>query len=191
MTDNTNATEDLELYDDAKAEFPSKYDLKDRLVAIWVTGKEGSRAGQEGKTYPWIETITLVLDDPEGKTGWDGMVKNEHGDMVETLVPPVEDEGPARLDNFQWSATGIVTRLQPRLKLKDKKTDAPIYRPMIGRINERRSTVRGRNNPWSIAEKTPEDLATIQKYADKIRAITAEVKATREGGSTSDTNDFE
>ena len=75
--------------------------------------------------------------------------------------------------------------------LKDKKTDAPIYRPMIGRINERRSTVRGRNNPWSIAEKTPEDLATIQKYADKIRAITAEVKATREGGSTSDTNDFE
>lgn len=182
MTDTTSTTEDLELFDNAKQEFPSKYDLRDRLVAIWVTGKKGERPGQKGESYPWVETVTLVMDDPNGTQDWDGMVKNEDGDLVETLVPSVVAEGPTRLNNFQWSAGGPVSRLEPRIMLKDKKTDAPIYRPLIGRINERKSTQKGRNNPWGIATCTEDEMKYIsENFADKLRAITIEVKGLREG----------
>jgi hypothetical protein len=191
VTDTNTPTEDLELYDEAKQEFPSKFDLKDRLVAIWVTGKKGTRPAQNGgDPYPWVETITLVLDDPNGVQDWDGRVKNENKDWVETLIPSVVQEGPARLDNFQYSQGGLTARLLPRITLKDKQTDAPIYRPMIGRINERPGQ-KGKNPPWGIATPTDEDKATAQKYADKIKAITLEVKALREGGSTSDEAAFE
>lgn len=187
----TDTNEDLELFDDAKAEFPDKCDLRDRLVAIWVTGKHGTRPPQSGgEPYPWYETYTLVLDDPNGATDWDGMVKDEHGDMRETLVESTE-EGPVLLKKFQWSASGLATRLEPRLTLKDKKTEAPIYRPMIGRINERRSTVKGRNNPWSIAEPTEADRDVARAHGAKIKAITAEIKALREGGSSTDDSAFD
>lgn len=179
-----------DLYDDAKQEFPTKYDMKDRLVAIWVTGKKGERPGANGKSYGWAETITLVLDDPNGVLDWDGQVKNEDGDWVETLVPSVVVEGPARLEKFQWSAGGIFSRLEPRITLRDKQTDQPIYRPMIGRINERKSTTKGQNNPWSIATPTDTDKATANRFEDKIRAITLEVKAMREG-SGSDSEAFD
>lgn len=183
MTDTASTTEDLELFDNAKQDFPSKYDLRDRLVAIWVTGKQGTRPGQNGgEPYPWVETVTLVMDDPGGVQDWNGLVKNEDGDLVETLVPSVVAEGPARLDRFQWSAGGIATRLLPRITLKDKQTDQPIYRPYIGRINERKSTQKGRNNPWGIATCTEDEMKYIsENFADKLRAITIEVKGLREG----------
>lgn len=187
MTDTVNSTtEDLELFDEAKQEFPSKYDMRDRLVAIWVTGKQGTRPGQNGgDPYPWVDTITLVLDDPNGAQDWDGMVKNEDGDRVETLVPSVAQEGPARLDNFQWSAGGLTARLLPRITLKDGKTGVPVYRPMIGRINERKSTQKGRNNPWGIATPTEAEAAYVREnFSDQLRAITLEVKAMREGAGS-------
>lgn len=178
----TDTTEDLELFDNATVDFPSKHDLKDRLVAIWVTGKQGTRPGQNGEPYPWVETVTLVLDDPKGVQDWDGQCKNEDGDLVDSLVPSVVQEGPARLDKFQWSAGGIATRLLPRITLKDKKTDQPIYRPMIGRIDERKSQTKGKNNPWSIVPATPEEMEFVKaNFMDKIRSITIEVKGIREG----------
>jgi len=187
MTD-TNTTEDLELFDEARKEFPSKYDLKDRLVAIWVTGKTGTEKG-ENSDYTWVETITLVLDDPKGVKDWNGKVKNENGDTVDTLVAPVHDTTPQRMDAFRWSAGGFVARLKPRINLKDSNTGLPIYRPMIGRVDEK--VVKGKANPWTILEPTDADKVTARKFADQIRAITLEVKAMREGGSTSDTEAFE
>lgn len=181
----TDTEEDMQLFDNAASTFPSKYDLKDRLVAIWVTGKHGTRPGSGGsKAYDWVETITLVLDNPKGVAAedWDGLVKNEDGDMVESLVPAVNPGEPGRLDNFQYSQGGLAVRLKPRINLKDPKTGHPIYRPMIGRINERKSTQKGQNNPWSIAPATEDEMAYItQNFMEQIRAVTIEVKGMREG----------
>ena len=54
MTDTTNTTEDLELFDEATEEFPGKEDLKDRLVAIWVTNRHNTRVdtAPNSKPYP-------------------------------------------------------------------------------------------------------------------------------------------
>lgn len=179
----TDAMEDLELFDEAKQEFPGKEDLRDRLVAIWLTGKHGTRKGADSD-YDWYETITLVLDDPNGTQDWDERTKVD-GDYRETLVKSVVKHGPQRLDSFQYSQTGLTARMKPRLNMKDDN-DIPVYRPMIGRINERKSTQKGRSNPWSIATPTDDDKATARKYADRIRAITMEVKALREGSGSDD-----
>lgn len=156
MTDTQ--TEDLELFDDAKTEFPAKEDLKDRLVAIWVTGKQGERkSAATGKSYGWVETITLVLDDgPDGTSYTD-------------LVPA----GIQRLDNFQWSAAGLFSRLSQRIVNGKPKT----FKPMLGRINSRKNSVRGMADAWSISEPTEADRATAVKNADLIRKITAELQA--------------
>jgi hypothetical protein len=175
----TDTTEDLELFDNTTTEFPSKYDLKDRLVAVWVTGKHGVEKGTD-KPYEWVETITIALDDPKGVQDWDEMVKNKEKDLVPTLVPSVVQNGPHRLDALRWSTTGTVTRLKPRIDLKDKKTQEPVYRPLIGRVDE--MVAKQGSNPWTFKPATPEDLAYIREnFADLIRKTTIEVKGKREG----------
>jgi hypothetical protein len=172
VTDTNTPTEDLELFDEAKEEFPSKEDLKDRLVAIWVTGKQGERKSDipGNKSYEWIETITLVLDDgPDGSSFTD-------------LVPAA----PQRLDAFQLSFSGATARLKPRINLRGKDGQ-PSYKPMIGRVNSRKNKVKGMSDSWSIASPTPEEAAFVTaNHADRLRAITAEVKAMREGTGSDD-----
>lgn len=156
MTD----TEDLELFDDAKTEFPAKEDLKDRLVAIWVTGKTGERKSPAtGKTYGWVETITLVLDD------------GPNGASITDLVP----NAPQTLDNFQWSAAGLYSRLSQRVQGGKPKT----FKPMVGRINSRKNAVKGMADAWSIAEPTDEDRAVARAHADLIRSISAKLQETQ------------
>lgn len=159
-------TDDLELFDDAKTEFPAKEDLKDRLVAIWATGKTGERkSAATGKSYGWVETITLVLDD-----GPDGSSSTE-------LVPAA----PQKLDNFQWSAAGLYSRLSQRVQGGKPKT----FKPMLGRINSRKNSVRGMADAWSISEPTDEDKAIAVKNADLLRKISAELQAAQQASDES------
>lgn len=163
MTDTTNtvAPED-EFFDSATSEFPAKEDLKDRLVAIWNTGKEGTRVSQAtNKPYPYVETITLVLDD--GPDGY--QAKRADGDP--NLVPSVAAEGPQRLDGFQWSASGLYARVSKR-KVGD--------RPMIGRINSRKNAIKGMADAWSIAEMTEDDRVIARKHVGLFKEITAELQ---------------
>jgi hypothetical protein len=191
MTTDTSTTTgdsgDLELWDDAKAEFANKFDLKDRLCLIWVTGKHGTRRGENG-TYDWYETYTLVLDDPNGTTGWDGMVfDGDKREQRESLVPSVSVAGPVLLENFQFSYSGAVARLRPRVDdtgatvtsgaEKTVNGKPKNFRPMLGRINSRPNSKKGMAPPFGIAEPTPEDKAVAAKYRDKIAEVSKMVEA--------------
>lgn len=157
----TDQKED-EFFDSATSEFPAKEDLKDRLVAIWNTGKEGTRTSQAtGKSYPWVETVTLVLDD--GPQGWNAV----RWDGEANLVPSVATDGPQRLDGFQWSAAGIYSRASKR----------PIGgKPMIGRINSRKNSVKGMADAWSISEMTDEDKDIARKHLGLFHQIADEIQ---------------
>lgn len=164
-----------EFYDDANEEFASKEDLKDRLVAVWVTGKTGQRRNADGKSYGYVETITMALDDgPE----WTG--KRADG------TPNLVGLAPAQLDNFQWSTEGMVARLTPRINLKDGAGE-PNYKPMVGRINSRKNKVKGRSDSWSIAAPTEDDKVFLRKpeITAQLQRVTAEVKALREAAADS------
>jgi hypothetical protein len=165
---DAGATEALELFDDVPETFPSKFDLRDRLVLVWVTGVHGIRKGEKDD-YPYEETITLVVDD--GPFGWQAEVMNtDTGSMQPNLVPSVAEEGPQKLANFQWSATGVVSRLSPR---REAKTN----RPMVGRVNSKPNKQRGRAAPWGIASATPEEKALAAQVAGPLVAqICAEVE---------------
>ena len=150
-----------EFFDSATSEFPAKEDLKDRLVAIWYTGKQGKRKSEvDGSSYPYCETVTLVLDD--GPQGWTGTRANGEPN----LVPSVAEHGPQRLDGFQWSATGIYTRAVKR----------PIGgKPMCGRINSKKNSRKGLADAWSIAECTDEDFSILRQHVPLFREIAADM----------------
>lgn len=173
-------SDDLELFDDAKSDFPSKWDLKDRLVLVWVTGKSGSRKGENG-SYDWVDTYTLVIDDgPE----WTGKVFD--GDKQtnrDPLVVSVADAGPQLLKNFQYSFAGMVARLKPRISADGKPET---YKPLLGRINSRPNAKKGMAPPFSIADPTDADKAIARQYADNIREVTEAVKAAVSGASSDD-----
>lgn len=155
-----------EFYDSATSEFPAKEDLKDRLVAIWFTGKTGERKSEAtGKVYPFCETVTLVLDD-----GPDGY-QEVRTDGDPNLVPSVEVNGPQKLDDFQWSATGIYSRAVKR-EVGGK--------PMIGRINSRKNKTKGMADAWSIAEMVPADVDVARRHRDAIMATTAAMAASKQ-----------
>jgi len=158
MTDQTQ-----DLYDEASEEFAGKDDLKDRLVAIWVTGVKGQRTNPDGKPYAWVETITVALDDGPG------------GESVTELVGPA----PERLDKFQLSASGLVSRLEPRITKKDAEGN-PLYKPMVGRVNSRPNKIKGRTDSWSISKPTEDDALILDGYESLLRGITSEVREMRE-----------
>lgn len=195
MTDTQNATaEDLELFDDATEEFPGKEDLKDRLVAIWVTGRHGTRIGKApgSKPYPWYETVTLVLDDGPA---WDGY-KIVDGERKPMLIESVTEHGPQRLDGFQYAQTGMTKRLEQRVHLsialpavgKEVKDQPKSFKPMLGRINSRKNSQAGFNASWSISEPTDGDRAKARAQAALILQISAELE---KAGQPTDEDAFE
>lgn len=184
MTDTVKTDPEIvDQFDDATEDFPGKEDLKDRLVLIWVTGKHGIRKGKgsDAKPYPWFETITLVLDDGPN---WDGM-KIVDGEKVPMLIPSVKDEGPQRLDNFQFSQGGLTARLAPRVNISPTPpringpdvVDKPkTFAPMLGRINSRKNSQPGFNASWSIGKPTDADKMIARKYNDLMAQIIAEME---------------
>ena len=179
----TDVQEHEDLFDDAQEEFAGKEDLKDRLVAIWVTGLHGKRKSDAAgsRPYDWYETVTLVLDDGPN---WDGfkVVDDERKPM---LVPSVAAEGPQRLDLLQYTQSGLTARLSARVNLSgqvpvingDPIKDKPkTNRPMLGRINSRKNKIQGRSPSWSISEPTAEDKIIARKYNDLLAQVTAEME---------------
>jgi hypothetical protein len=178
MAENASTTtpEVDEFYDDVTETFPRKEDFEDRLVAVWVTGKHGTRLSEaNNKPYGWVETITMALDD--GQDGTKGHGKASDGD--EFLVGPA----PAYAEPFQWSAEGMYSRLYPRINLRNAEGLAD-YRPAIGRVNRRKNAKKGFNDSWSIGKPADSDRATIRQYADQIRAMTKHVQELREAELT-------
>lgn len=183
----TDPNED-EFFDSATSEFPAKEDLNGRLVAIWNLGKEGTRVSEAtGKPYPWVETVTLVLDD--GPDNWYATnikrpMLDGKGDFIpgpdDSLVPSVQLSGPQRLDGFQWSATGIYSRASKR---------AVGGKPMIGRINSRKNKNKGMADAWSIAECTSADVEVARSHRSAIMALTAELAAAAQHASDSEAFD--
>lgn len=147
-----------EFFDEATETFPGKEDLKDRLVAVWALDR-GMDKNDDGKPYPFVTSVTLVLDD--GPNGW-SPTSVKDGDTVPNLVPSVADgltEIPLR-----WSTGGMVARLDPRVGNTTK--------PMIGRINVRKNKTSGRSPSWSISAPTEDDKATARAVASQIKAVT-------------------
>ena len=195
MTDTTNTAEDLELFDEATEEFPGKEDLKDRLVAIWVTGRHGTRVGSApgSKPYAWYETTTLVLDDGPA---WDGYKITRDGERKPILVESVTEHGPQRLDSFQYSQGGLTKRLEARVHLsvamppvgKEVKDEPKSWKPMLGRINSRKNSQPGFSPSWSISAPTDADKAVADQHAALIRQISAELER---AGQPTDEDAFE
>lgn len=176
MTDVDQSVDQDEFYDDATEAFPSVDDLAPlasaknpdtigRLVAIWAV-KNGEAKGDNG-TYPYTESITLVLDD------------GPDGDQATELVGPA----PVRLE-LRHSTTGICSRLKPRVAGKGKATDAhpegvPLrFRPMLGRVNTKASTKYKKGSPAvSIAAPSDADREIINRHKDLIIAINRELEA--------------
>lgn len=183
MTDQVTSTTEDEFYDEATEAFPSVNDLcpladvrrnpttDGRLVAIWAVSN-GSATNQQGKTYPYTETVTLVLDDGPA------------GDQSTDLIGPAPQELTLR-----HSTSGIQSRLAPRVEgmTRPKKDDdgnvlvpsIPMkFRPMIGRINTRPSTVvKGGSLAISIAAPTDADKAIINERKALIVEINQRLEA--------------
>lgn len=180
----TANVEEEDFYDDATEAFPSKDDLAPladqkknpttdgRLVAIWAikNGRDKKANGQG--MYDWTDSVTLVLDD------------GPDGDQITDLVGPA----PVEL-TLRHSTSGIQSRLAPRVEgmSKPKRDEAgniirpavPLkFRPMIGRVNTRPSTVqKGGSLAFSIAAPTEEDKAIIQKHKALITEINARLES--------------
>lgn len=165
------------LFEPASDTFPAKFDLKDRLVAVYPTGESGQRMGANNKPYTWYETTTVVLDD--GPDGWQAQVVGDDGELRDSLVPSVEENGPQVLRNFQWSTDGMTARLKPI-------ADDPKVRSIVGRINKRPSTKKGHNAAWSIAKPTDADMATARQHADVCRAERQAIRDARQAKADAD-----
>jgi hypothetical protein len=162
---NVNAGQDgddEDIFQNSSDDFPSKFHLRDRLVMIYPTDKAGTRQGENGP-YQWMETTTVVLDD--GPQGWQPEVMNfETNTMVPNLVPSVAEEGPQVLENFQWSAGGVVSRLQG--KQPAKNGGKPVG--LLGRIDAKAQ--KGKAAAWRPNPPTE---------ADQARALEPDIKAAR------------
>lgn len=142
-----------------------------RLVAIWAL-ENGTRKNDKGKEYPYVSTVTLVLD--EGPNGQAWLTGSEGWDPEASSVIPAS---PFRLDDFQHSTGGLVARLTKRVNGKNAKGVPLKYRPMIGRMNTRASAQNKNVAAFSISEPTAQDMVTARKYADMIKGINAELEA--------------
>lgn len=176
MTDPNASTNEDEFYVEAEDEFPVKEDFEDRLVAIWPTGKTGTRpseqAGQD--PYPWVETITMALDDgPDGAS-----LPGARSDKSPFLIGPAGSD-TAVAEAFQWSATGVYSRVEPRLRKKMADGTTPDYRPVIGRINRRKNAKKGFSDSWSLGKPVEADRAAVKAHEATLRKITARVAKER------------
>ena len=162
----------IDLVDDSQEVFPTKDDMKDRLVLVWVTGKTGTRKSEaSGKQYTWVETTTMVVDD--GPT-WTGTVFDADTQQSrEIRIPSVAEAGPTVLENFQFSFGGMVSRLQQRIGPDGKPKT---FKPMFGRINSRPNKTKGMAPSWSVATPTEEDHALLPKFATQIKEISARME---------------
>lgn len=161
--------EDEEWMDGASATFPKAENLAPsippnfgpgRLVAIWAQ-ENGTRKNEQGNPYPYVQTLTLVLDN-----GPDG---SQTDDVI--------GSAPVRLEDFQHSTGGLVARLSKRVTGVNAKGVKLKYRPMIGRINTQPSRANKNVAAFSISEPTAEDMETARKYKAMITAINAELEA--------------
>jgi hypothetical protein len=176
MSDVNGTTPEDEFYDDALDVFPGKEDLKDRLVAVWALEK-GTDTNKEGKVYPIVQTVTMVLDD--GPEGWSPTsIRDE--EATPNRVPAVAEEGLQEL-NLRWSTEGMVSRLGPRV--------GHTWKPMIGRINSRKNSVKGRSPSWSISKPTDDDKAIVRQHATEIMAVSRRLE--QEANQTIDTAVFD
>lgn len=169
VTESNTQTE--EFYDDATSGFPAIEDLDGRLVAIWALDKGEAVSTTNNKKYPFIETVTFVLDD-----GVDG-------DKISELVP----EAPRELE-FRHSTTGLVARLRGRVGRVDAD-NKPVFKPMLGRINSQPSRANKKVLAYSIAEPTDYDRAVANDHETAIRAISA--RLTKEAAKSEDTEAFD
>lgn len=172
--------EDEEWMDGATAAFPKAEHLAPtmppnygpgRLVAIWAL-ENGARKNDSGKEYPFVRTLTLVLDEgPDGQAwltgtnGWD------------PEASAVIGASPVRLDDFQHSTGGLVARLSKRVTGVSAKGVKLKYRPMVGRMNTQASKTNNKVAAFSISEPTAADMAQARKHADLIKSINTELEA--------------
>jgi hypothetical protein len=161
--------EDEEWMDGASATFPKAENLAPsvppnfgpgRLVAIWAQ-ENGTRTNDKGKVYPYVQTLTLVLDN-----GPDGSQTDE-----------VVGNAPVRLEDFQHSTGGLVARLSKRVTGHNAKGVPLKYRPMIGRMNTQPSSQNKNVAAFSISEPTQADMDVARKFKDMITSINAELEA--------------
>ena len=191
MVDKKNAPEtgpaitdeDSEWMDGASASFAKAEHLAPslppnfgagRLVAIWAL-ENGTRKSTNpgGKDYPYVSTVTLVLD--EGPNGQAWLTGADGWDAEASSVIPAS---PVRLDDFQHSTGGLVARLSKRVTGVNVKTQVPLrFRPMIGRMNTRASAQNKNVPAFSISEPTPADMIVARKYMEMIKGINAELEA--------------
>ena len=156
--------EDEEWMDGAKAAFPSIENLAPsvppafgagRLVAIYAR-ENGVGKGDNGP-YPYVETVTLVLDN------------GPDGNQSDDLVPAVTGD-PIRLD-LRHSTTGLVARLKPRVGTPKGN------RPLVGRINTQASSRNKNVAAFSLAEPTEADMVEARKHKAYILKVNAEMDA--------------
>jgi hypothetical protein len=160
----TAAPED-EFFDDAEDTFPGKEDLKNRLVAVYALDR-GTDTNAEGKSYPFVTTVTLVLDD--GPDGW-SPTSFKNDEQVPNLVPSVAENGPQEI-NLRWSTEGMVARLDQRI--------GKTWKPMIGRINSRPNSQKGRSASWSISKPTEDDKVIARPFVEShIKPISERLEA--------------
>lgn len=188
MTESTSTASDF--YDDATDTFPKMEHLAPsvppnfgpgRLVAIWAIG-QGTRQNDKGKTYPYVETVTVTLDDgPSGLSGlgWEPTAAE--------LVP----EGVQRLDKFQHSTGGLVARLGKRVDGRSQDGTPLRFRPMIGRINTQPSSQNKNVAAYSISRPTDEDRAIVERHGDLIRSINKELETKETTGGDENSQAFD
>jgi hypothetical protein len=161
--------EDEEWMDGASATFPKAENLAPsvppnfgpgRLVAIWAQ-ENGKRKNDSGTEYPYVQTLTLVLDN------------GPDGDQTDEVV----GNAPVRLEDFQHSTGGLVARLSKRVTGVNAKGIPLRFRPMIGRINTQPSKANKNVAAFSISEPTAQDMEVARKYKDMIMAINKELEA--------------
>jgi hypothetical protein len=169
MTESINTTspagDDDDLFEESSDEFIGKPDFKDRLVMIYPTGKSGERIGENGKPYPWYETYTVVLDD--GPNGYQEQVLDADlngGQMRPNRIPSVEINGAQIIEDHQWSAGGVTSRLKD--KVPAKHDGVPVG--LLGRIDAKAQ--KGKAAAWRPNAPTE---------ADRARAVEPAIKAAR------------
>lgn len=164
---NTQGAEfDDELVDEASSVFPGMEDLDGRLVGIFAL-KKGTAEGDSGE-YPFIETVTVVLDD------------GKDGDKVTELVGPA----PQIID-FRHSTGYLVKTLDRRVNGIDQH-DRPLWeRPYVGRIDSQPSKRNKKVLAYAIREPEEGDRAlytkgtpgqaALVKGRDRARSLKSEV----------------